>query len=48
MKMAAIRRELTRRVKSWTDMKNGGGLDTKPRSRYDAGGYKCPGSMKKK
>lgn len=36
--------QLEARRKSWEALK--GRMDTKPRSRYDAGGYRCPGSLK--
>ena len=47
MKMKAVMRKLERRIKAWEGLKSCG-LDTKARSRLDAGGYKCPGSRKRK
>lgn len=44
-KLGAKQRKLLARQKGWRDLKTAR-LDTKPRSRLDAGGYKCPGSMK--
>jgi hypothetical protein len=44
MKVKKRARQLEQRRQAWAALKNR--MDTKARSRYDAGGYREPGSFK--
>lgn len=46
MKYGAAKKALTKRQLQWKQMESQ--LIDKARSRYSAGGYRCPGSCKKK
>lgn len=44
MKPKKRMQQLDKRIEAWKKLP--GKLDPKPESRYRAGGYRCPGSLK--